>query len=388
MVEELEHLDRQVAPEAAAVAIRGRAEAVVRRLGVQRYGQIDEALYGLRQKEAVGRHAMHAPRARRALQEVGDRLRLHVDLRAELVHARRLRAVALEQRREALPQRLVLRGQHRTVARQAQARAFAHQPPRLSQMIDQRYKRRADLGGTRPDRVRMRRVPVGHRALERVALRLPSFAPHGVAHAAHVERHQSRRIARRQVERLGVPLHVDHAIGEQRFKGFLGAQPGDALAARRPARGRQRVDDHARAHQSLRARVAQQEPVTGPRRHLLRKRQPREAPGGREPRVAHRRAEMDADHGWARERLAEPGHLDVEVPGDWRGRSIGDHVAAPDIVARDTVQRERAALAGDGARGFAVVRAQAAHARLAARGQHLYLVAQRDRAGGHRAGGD
>ncbi|HEU4644070.1 MAG TPA: hypothetical protein VFS80_00725 [Burkholderiales bacterium] len=275
MVQEFQHLDAEIAAEAAAVAEGRRAEARVRRLLVQRHGELDQPLDGAGKEVAVGRDAVHAPGARRALQEFGHRLRLHGELRGKLVHARRLRAAAFEQRRGSFPQRLVLRRQHRAMLRQAQARAFARKASRVDEKIDHDDERRADLRGARADRLRLRSVPIPDSLFQPFASGVPFFAPHGVAHAAHVERHQIGRIGTQRMEHLLEPLRIHHPVGEERSEGLLRPEPGDALPA--PARRRQRIHYRARADQPLRAGVAQQQPVPVPCAHAVRKSEPGEA---------------------------------------------------------------------------------------------------------------
>ncbi|MEX2241801.1 MAG: hypothetical protein WD775_14045 [Burkholderiales bacterium] len=353
---------------------------------VQRHGERDEPLDGAGKEVAIGRHAVHAPGARRTLQKIGYRLGLQRELRRQLMHARRLRAVALEQRRELPPQRLVLRRQHRAMIRQAQARAFAREAPSLYQVIDHGDERCTDVGGTRPDRVGMRRVPRADGAHQRFALHLPSLAPHDVAHAAHLERHQLWRFARRHMEHLLEPLGVHHPVRQQPVEGLLRPEPGDALPA--PARRGQRIHHRARADQALRAGIAQQQPVAVPRAHAVREREPGEALVRRQASLEHRGAEVHAHGLGARNRRPEPRHLDVEVLRHGHRPGVGEHVAAPDFVPLHAVQCERAALARCGARRFAVVRTQAAHAHLAAGGQDLHLVACGHRTRGHGPGYD
>ncbi|MEX2197753.1 MAG: hypothetical protein WD886_03015 [Burkholderiales bacterium] len=361
---------------------------MVRRFLIERHRQIHQALQGAGQEVAVGRDPVHAPGARRALQEVGHRRRLHLQLRRKLVHARRPAAVAFEERRELEPQRLVLSRKHGPVLRQAQARALAREAPRVDQGINHRQQRPAHFGRARPDRFRVRCMPVAHRLLQPVAFAVPSVAPHHVARAAHLERHQIGGFRSRRVEHLLEPLEVHHAVVQQPREGRVRVQAGDVLAARRGALRRQRVHDHARAAQALRPVVAQQQPIAMPRGDGVRECEAREAPERREPRLQHRGAQVHADRPDARARRAEPGHLDIQMPRHRRRRGVGDDIPAPDVLARQAVQRERTALARRRALRFAAVRAQAAHARPAARRQDLYLVACADRAGNDGAGHD
>ncbi|MDH5534118.1 MAG: hypothetical protein OEZ08_00920 [Betaproteobacteria bacterium] len=331
---------------------------------------------------------MHASGARRALEKIGHGLRLHRKLRRQLVHARRLRAIAFEERRELLPQRFVPRREHRAMTRQAQARAVPHQATGVDEKIDRGHERRADVGRARPDRFRMRGVPLAYGTLQRVALRVPALFAHDVAYAAHFEVDQPRCVAERNMERLFEPFHVQHAVREKRVADLLRVEARDSLAPPRAACGRQRIGDPAGAYEALRARVAQQQPVVLPCAHAVRKGETGEAPERRQARLEHGRAQVHPDRSGTRNRRPEPRHFDVEKLRHGNRPGVGDHVAAPDFVPRDAVQRKRAALACPRALRRTAIRPEAAHARLAARGQHLHVVPGGDRARSHGASDD
>ncbi|HYD55705.1 MAG TPA: hypothetical protein VEB41_02240 [Burkholderiales bacterium] len=104
LVEELQHFDRQVAAEGGSVAeLRGRESG--RPVQLPREG--DHALDRSGREEAVAGHAHGESGEGSAQQERLDVLRRQSERLGELEHARGLRAVRFEQRRDLFPQRLL-----------------------------------------------------------------------------------------------------------------------------------------------------------------------------------------------------------------------------------------------------------------------------------------
>ncbi|MDA1118323.1 MAG: hypothetical protein O2979_10050 [Proteobacteria bacterium] len=343
---------------------------------------------------------MQAAGARGALQEIGDVLRLHRQQGRELVHPRRPPVFSFQQRRGLVPQRFVLRRELGPMPGQVQAGACAQQASCLHQLIDDCAERLLQLGGSRADGIRLRDMPVRHRALERVAALFPLARAHHMPRAPHLERRELARrfdalqFRSRQVPAAREPVRVHHAGRgvEQGVEGFVRRAPRDrfqnfhALRARRAALRRHRVHHRAGGDQAPGTRIAQQQPVAMPGRDVAREAEARETRKFLQARGQQRGAQVPVHRPVAQRRAVECFGQDVDLPGARRVRRVCNGVAAFHVAPRQPVQRERAALAGAGALGLAVVRAQAAHARAPARGQHLHVVAHRDGARERSAG--
>src|SRR5215469_6722002 len=113
LVEILENLDRQIAPDTGTVLEGGGGEGALGRALGELPTDLGEARQCLWQKKAVIGDFRDAPRPLGPMEETPDRLRLECERRSNLAYSGRAEVFDIEQRADALPEPLIGPGQPR-----------------------------------------------------------------------------------------------------------------------------------------------------------------------------------------------------------------------------------------------------------------------------------